>query len=460
MQIEFTPRSFFRGEGMAEAHLVNMLAEPTPGGPAGSARYSRPGLVTGLNLGAGPIRGLFADDGVLGGTLFTASGAAIYAGASNIGSIDATADLVRSAGSTTQCVFVADQKVYLWDGASFGQIVNSNMPPCVDAIYFSSYFLYLSAGGGRYYYSNQNDAANFDGLSFEDAELRPDPLVGGLVVGDLFYLFGTATTEPWYATGDTNTPFERALGRSFERGCASRDTIKLVDNTAFWVGNDRKVYRAGQVPERVSDHAIEGALQACTSIAGVTALVLVFEGHELYILNVPGQGSFCYDASIKEWGEWRTWGRNPATFRGRVATSAQAGSVTYIGDDTTNDVWTMSKGVFKDGAQPLVREATAWVAVPGDRPRCDRLAMTCARGVGTVSGAGAAPVVEMAYSDDNGRTFGKWRTGNLGAIGKYNQRVYWNRLGQMRAPGRLFKFRCSDPVLASFAQLQLNEGRP
>jgi len=462
MQIEFTPRNAARGYGLPDARLVNMLVEATPGGPGSSARLSRPGLVSALQPGAGPLRGLFSDAGNFGGQLFSVSGSSAYLGISLLGSVGAGTDLARSAASTNQRVIVVGMNAYLYDPSvspAFAQIVSPNLPPCVDVLYFDSTFVYLTATtDGRFYYSLPDDAANIDGLAFEAAEMKPDGLVGGLVVGDLFYLFGTASVEPWFATGDLNTPFEREVGRAYNRGCAARDTIRLVDNTAFWLGNDRVVYRAGVVPERISDHDVEGLLQACTNIAGCTAIDFTFEGHPLYVLNVPGQGSRAYDVSLKEWAVWESYGRTPAVFRGRVATMLGDLGPVYIGDDTTNDVWTPTKGVFQDGAAPLVREATAFIPVPGGRPRCDRIALSAARGTG-LNGQ-APPVVEMAYSDDQSKTWSRWRQGTFGTIGEYDHKVYWNRLGRMKAPGRVLRFRTSDPVLATFADIQVNGGRP
>ena len=81
-------------------------------------------------------------------------------------------------------------------------------------------------------------------------------------------------------------------------------------------------------------------------------------------------------------------------------------------------------------------------------------------GHGTPSGAGSAPIVEMRYSDDQGETFGPWRSASLGAQGKYRNRALWQRLGLLRAPGRLVQVRCSDPVDVGFSHLELNAARP
>jgi hypothetical protein len=90
----------------------------------------------------------------------------------------------------------------------------------------------------------------------------------------------------------------------------------------------------------------------------------------------------------------------------------------------------------------------------------DALILHCVTGVGNSVDPGAAPIVEMRWSDDLGRTFSRWRAASLGAQGVYRARASWQRLGQMRAPGRLVQVRASDPVDVAMSHLELNPMRP
>ena len=81
-------------------------------------------------------------------------------------------------------------------------------------------------------------------------------------------------------------------------------------------------------------------------------------------------------------------------------------------------------------------------------------------GVGNAINPGEFPLAEMRYSDDQGRTFGKWRAAALGVEGRYRNRACWRRLGSMRAPGRLVECRITDPVDAAISHLELNADRP
>ena len=480
LRIPFFSDGFSRAFGLPETRLVNMITESTPLReerpfvPYVGLReihYSRPGLVTGSNLGAGPIRGVFRAPAALGGGLFLVSGQVAYNLASGLacGAIPGT-DMVRWAASEQQMVMAAGGVAYLYDGAMFNPIASTVLPPVCDVAWLGGRFIYLAAGTDQFWYSEINDAANETGLDFATAEASPDPNVAVAVLSDEAVIFGTASVEFWSVTTDATAPFQPNPARAFQRGCISRDSVAFADNALFWVGDNRVVYRVGAAPVRVSSSSIEDRLRQCANPAAITAFAATFEGHEFYVLNIPGVGSYAYDISRVgtsegaygdsysrgEWGEWQSWGR--AQFRGRTAASVN-GQV-FVGDDTTNDLWSMRAGAWTDGSTPLTRVASAFIKVEEGQPRCNNLVLHGVVGQGLAYGAGAAPVVEMRFSDDQGRTFCDWRAAALGRQGAYRSRVFWQRLGVMRAPGRLVEIRCSDPVNMVLSHIELNAARP
>jgi len=482
LRIPFFSDSFSRAYGLPDTRLVNMISEATPlreerpyAALVGlrEVRYSRPGLVTGFNYGTGPIRCVFAAPPLLGGGVIVVSGTTAYnvTTGANLGSVPGT-DMVRFAVSRLQMVLVAAGVAYRYDvstGGVFVPIVSASLPPPLDVVYLGDRFVYALMGTDTFYWSEINDAANIKGLSFATAETFPDPIVGLGVLNNELIIFGGASVETWSINADANSPFIPVQGRGYQRGCAARDAIAFSDNSLFWIGDNRVVYHTKQVPARVSSSSIEDKLRQCANIAGCTGFTAIFEGHELYVLNVPGVGSYAYDASRAEaatgiaaaagrgeWGEWRSFNRT--TFQGRCG--ASIGGVVYVGDDTTNDLWTMQVGVYTDGANALVRVASAFIKIEEGSPRCDNLVLHCVQGVGNPVDPGSNPVAEMRYSDDQGRTFRDWRTAPLHKGGKYNARTFWARLGQMRAPGRLVEIRVSDPVNVVLSHIELNANRP
>src|SRR3989442_11056684 len=116
------------------------------------------------------------------------------------------------------------------------------------------------------------------------------------------------------------------------------------------------------------------------------------------------------------------------------------GGPAYVGDEEAGVVWTLTPGVYLDGTDPITFLASCFAPLPGGVGRCDNLVLQGARGVGLASGQGSDPVVEMRYSDDQGRTWRHWRAASLGKTGEYGRRAVWQRLGLIREPGRAFEF--------------------
>jgi hypothetical protein len=307
-------------------------------------------------------------------------------------------------------------------------------------------------------------ALNFEGLECAD------PIVGLTTWNNMLVVFGTQTTTFFSLSGNANAPFTPVLGNGFERGCASRDAVAYADNAIFWVGENRVVYRSAPTPTRVSGNSLEDKLRQCSDISSLTAFVLTFEGHELYVLNVPGVGSWAYDISRigttistygdsytrGEWDEWESYGRDH--FRG--CAGVMVDGVAYVGDDTDAYLYTMQMGVYTDAGGPLTRMGSIFVKIEEGNPRCLNMVLQCVTGVGNPSGLGVNPVAEMRYSDDGGHTFGNWRQAPLGMTGGYATRALWQRLGKLRSPGRLVQIRVTDPVNACFSHMELNASRP
>lgn len=481
LRLPFFSDSFARAYGFPEMRLKNMISEATPLREERpfvplvglrEIRYSRPGLVAAFSLGSGPIRGLFCKAGVFGSALFVVSGSTIYNAntGSSLGTLPGN-DMVRFAASGEQMVAVAEGVAYLYGGVGLFAAISGILPPISDVAYIAGRFVYACAGTNSFYYSQVNDAANVPGLNFESAETAAGPIIGMGVLNNELLVFCAAVTQVFSPSGDPNTPFTPVEGRGYQRGCIAQGTISFMDNALVWVADNRQVYRSNNVNDRISSHSIEGKLAQCANPQAMCGWTAIFEGHEIYVLNIPGVGTFAYDASRVggqagsygtsasrgEWGEWASYGQ--ATFRGQV--SASLNGRTWLGDNANGTVWALEVGAYSDGSDPIERVASSFIKVESGTPRCLNIVLHCVQGVGNSTGQGSSPVVEMRYSDDEGGTFCRWRKAALGPVGVYRQqRVFWQRLGLLRAPGRVIEIRCTDPVNAAFSHLAFNEPRP
>ena len=140
-----------------------------------------------------------------------------------------------------------------------------DMPDDVGVIsvgYVASYVVVVPAQGqginGRFYWINPGETT-VDALDFATAERVPDPISGVVVFGDQFWLPGTKTTEPWYFTGNIDTPVLRMQGVVFDRGAWEGTAIQIKDSmiivdtegSVFRISNGLKEISRPDIAERI-----------------------------------------------------------------------------------------------------------------------------------------------------------------------------------------------------------------
>jgi hypothetical protein len=183
--------------------------------------------------------------------------------------------------------------------------VVKNTSSGVPAVGFSSVsyidgygILTVNDSSGQFYITGLLDFSTIDPLDVASAESSPDGLVRVLVDHREIWLFGTKTIEPWSNTGASPFPLERVPGALLERGCAAAQSCAKMDNSVFWLGDDRIIYRAdGYQPVRISTHAIEEILRTGT-VSDAYGMTYFMGGHHFYVLTLPSLGrTFAFDAA-------------------------------------------------------------------------------------------------------------------------------------------------------------------
>lgn len=454
MIIPFADTAFSRPSyGLPGARLVNFFPEKAFGSE--SVRLPRPGLSdegASYSVGAGPIRGIYSKPGVFDGDKFTVSGTAVYRETALIGAV-AGEGIASFAASASQLVIVSGGIAYVYDGATFTAITDPDLPEVAGVVTLAGRFVYTTTESDRYYWSAVNDATDIDGLDFATAEGSPDATVAVAVLGDELFFFGSDSTEIWFPTGDLDAPYQRTQGRRYTRGCAAAASVVQMDNTLIWVGDDRIVYRAESVPRAIGDAGISEALRGCDNIADATAFFVPFDQHAYYLLNIPGETTYVLDVTTGRWAEWSSFQKT--TFRVQCAT-IDDGQV-FLGDDETGRVWLLSADAYSDGGDPITGILTAIRSQSSGVQRNFNLMLECTRGVGNADTPD--PVVEMRYSDNNGRTWTIWRQANMGQVGDYGQKPIWTRLGSVKSPGRIYEIRITDAVMRACRHLVADEQR-
>lgn len=123
----------------------------------------------------------------------------------------------------------------------------------------NSYVIVIPVQGkeikGRFYWIEPGERT-IDALNFATAERNPDGLHQVLVYGDMFWLLGENTTEPWITTGDPVAPMERYKGILFDRGSWQGTAVQVKDSLIV-VDEDGGVFQISGGQKRISRPDIE-----------------------------------------------------------------------------------------------------------------------------------------------------------------------------------------------------------
>lgn len=432
---------------LPELRLVNMFLEQTPTADGGTALLSRPGLSAFASRGAGPVQGLFTQAGTLNGDLFTVSAGTLYRDTTALGLVTGTGP-VSFAASATELLVTRGGTLYSYNGTDFVAVAFPDGADVTAVAFVAGLFVAARAGSKKFYWSGVLNGRSFDALDFASAESAPDGLNDIKAIGDNVYLMGGRTIEPWQVTGALDLPFSRLEQGLYRKGVIRSGCAAEIDNGLFWIGDEGIVYRAADVPRRLSDHSIEERVKGSVL---VSAFAFVYEGHSFFCVRVD-DGAFVFDVATGQWSEFASFGRD----RWRVTCAATSGEAIYLGDADTGQVWTF--GGVTDGGGVLERVFTAAFPVKGGSVTVAKLSLESNTGqTGDLMGEGADPTVEMRSSRDAGATWASPQSAPLGKQGEYRTRTEYRRCGMFDAPGAMFEFRTTDPVPFRVSGVYLNE---
>ena len=132
------------------------------------------------------------------------------------------------------------------------------LPPIAVAT-LKSFVLVAIGNSDRFYWIRPAEIA-IAPLDFATAESQPDDVLTVKVVGDTAWFVGEGSTEVWYATGVSASPFAPVPGRVFDRG-AIEGTVVNIKGSVFLVGRDYVVYAIAGAPNRISNHGVEQTIR-------------------------------------------------------------------------------------------------------------------------------------------------------------------------------------------------------
>lgn len=457
-----------RSKAASAQSLLNLYPEANPSG--GITLYGTPGLTTPwATLTGSVVRGIH----LAGSFIYVVCSANVYrinsAGVTFLlGTISTSTGLVSMANNGTQ--------VMLLDGTSAGYIItmatgvitsitDSDFPGGDDVSFIDGFFVFREPNSGRFWKTSAYDGATISGFDFATAEGNPDNLVGLIADHGEVWAAGERTIEVFQNTGASDFPFSRIAGAVIETGCASGKTLKRVDNSVFWLGQDERghgvVWRAaGYTPQRVSTHEVEFNISNYASLSDAFAWIYQQDGHLFYALTFPTDDvTWCYDVATDKWHRRGYFEASTASItRHRANCHVFFAGKHLVGDYASGAIYELDADTYSDNGAPLVRELVSQ-HIPSATGRMfyREFELRMETGVGLVSGQGAAPEVMISTSNDHGRTWGNERTVSMGALGDYQARVRIMNMGSTLT-AKTFKIRISDPVKVAIVGCRVEVG--
>jgi len=420
-----------------EVECRNMYLEKDPTGlsPDGTMRIQRPGLVTMATLG-GKVRGMAFNSKT--GQRVTVAGTSLYldnAVTATIPGIDNT-PIVATAFAIA---VLAEGTVYLYTDTLTTVLMPDNRT-VTDIEQLNGYII-LACDDGRFYWIEPGETT-VDALNFATAESSPDGLVAVRRLVDELWMFGTEITEVWQSTGDADAPFQRVSGRQYERGCLARDSVRRFDNSLLWMGDDGQVYRGGAVPQVISDSGIAERIRKRVAGSGLSAWVFGVDGHKFYVLRIPGQGTFAFDAATSAWCQFASPGQDEWL----AHVGYEVNATVVAGSSVDGRVWSVTPAAINDDGVAFERVLTGTIPIVGRPPRNDSLTI----GVG----ASADTEVELLWKD--GQDDYPAYADALPVRAPLDFATMY-RLGQPDQPYRTFKVTIRDNVRVRVAGMVANQ---
>ncbi len=461
-QIPLAYGSSDRGVGDFPALISrNVFAEAPASDPKSMALVGRAGLEAFATAGGGPIRAVFQRAGLFDGDALILSGQTLYRVSENAsvtaftGTVAGTSRVSMDAGpdgaGLSELRIATGTEIYLASGTSVAAEAFPDSAGVTAVLYIRGFWIAIRADTQVLYSRVPGDLV-WDAITFTSAEYEPDKAVGLARLGDTVLVFGETSLEPFALTGNATNPIEPYGGSAQDVGCRARDTIVNLADGVFAVGDDSAVYKFTPSPKLVSDNALSERIRL-SDPTNLRAWGFRQDQHAFYVLSL-GTETVVYDDSNGLWNPWASLGYD--YFRAHLG--AEVSGRVVCADVMTNSgqLWRMTPEKLTDDGDEIERIATAYYPLPEGHEVCASIVLECARGKAPLTGQGSDPLVGMRYSENLGKTWSPWRFRTLGAAGRYSDIARWNGNGTIRAPGRMFQLKSTDPTVIRFSKLLMN----
>lgn len=447
MRIPYGLSSYQRGPGdLPELPVVNCYAEAAPTEEGQVVLQSRPGLADrSADMGAGPVRALFKQDGVLSGALFGVSNGNLYSATTLVGAI-AGSDAVSMAGNEIGLMVTAGSTLYHYNGTTLAAVSFPDSANVAHIFAGGSRFWAVRKDTGKLYWTDSLEA-DVEALDFATAESLPDKLLQGLWIDGAAILFGSESVEFWQQTGSATLPLKPLINMVWEVGIRATGCAVAIGETFACVTNENNVILQNE-RNIISNAGLQAKIEASTAVSLFTFLM---DGVEFLCLRLDTE-AHAYNPRTGMWNEFETLGLT------NWSAQCWAGDVFGSAEDGKTLEWSAGHTDVLATNNVLERRFRAGFPVNSGGVNIANLILRSNVGqTPYLTGDYTEPKVEMRISRDAGQTWGNWRGVSLGSQGNYRTKVQWRACGMASQPAFLAEFRVTDPIDVRFSDVLVNE---
>lgn len=432
--------------------------------PVPVTHYQRPGLRALAQGPNSPIRGLWrASNGngycVIGQGVYSISPAWQL---TKLGELAAVGTNICSLidNSVTALLVDGSNLGYTIDLATngFAQFVDpTGLFQGADRVDYMDTFVLWNMPGTKNFGSTLSNTLAIDPTYIAAKTDYPDPLATLIVNRHELLLVGQLKSELWFDAGNVGFPFAELPGAYFEHGTCAKYSVASADISSFWLGQDLQgegvVFRArGYECTRISNHAIEQAIQQYPTLADAIGYTYQQDGHVFYVLTFPsGDATWVFDDATALWHQRGWTDPNGLVHRERANCCAFINGVNVVGDWQNGTLYALDRTAYTDNVGGLAGPITCVRTFPhllegidkasgrsmlldGKRIRIDMFEADIESGNSDPTVAPGPFKLSLRWSVNRGKSFGNAVQQSLGEPGQFGQYPLWRNLGLARDP--------------------------
>jgi len=362
---------------------------------------------------------------------------------------------------------------------SLAEIIDVNFDgPASSVVYASGYFVFHKADGKKFFNSPLNNGlTGYDALDFNVASADPDQIRGLGVLNNQLYVFGLKTVQLFRDIGRAPSPFSPISGAVLDVGVSAPKTIINFGGGIAFVGSGSNETPSvwiisGGRKQKISTLAIDNELSKINiedNDDSIFSWAYSESGAFMLGISLPDT-CYVYDIANQRWHERQSIDGEQLS-RYRVSHILDAYGLSIVGDLQSGSIGELREDVYTEYGVMTPRfittrpfdntgNSTSVVSIEAVVDAGQGLANdarvqsgTTALGFPIYGVGGSDPKMALSWSDDGGRTYKGYIEKSIGALGEYNKRPIWPRLGSFPRQ-RVLKFECSSPTKVVFIKAE------